>query len=201
VASQNVFPTDALTIARDWKVPDRGVPGMAMLILTEAVLFAMFVAVYLVYSGKSTTGPYPKDVLAIPVISTICLLSSSWTIMRAESALHKEALGQFRLWWFITTALGVEFLVATLIEWRHLINDEHLTIKTNLFGTTYYSLVGLHATHVLVGLALLLFTLLVTLFGFPIQRQQRRIKYLGWYWHFVDAIWVVVFLTVYVVAR
>jgi cytochrome c oxidase subunit 3/cytochrome o ubiquinol oxidase subunit 3 len=76
-----------------------------------------------------------------------------------------------------------------------------LTIATNLFGSTYYSLVGLHASHVIVGMCFLLLTMLVTLFGFPIQTQVRRVKFLSWYWHFVDAIWVIVFLVVYVIGR
>ncbi len=87
------------------------------------------------------------------------------------------------------------------MEWYHLIYKEGLTISTNLFGTTYYSLVGLHASHVVVGLFFLLLVMLVSLMGFPIQHQERRVKFLSWYWHFVDAIWVVVFTVVYIIGR
>ena len=192
---------DALTIAQDWHLPDRGNIGILMLIFTEAVLFLMFIVAYVVYMGQSTTGPYPKDVLGIPILSTICLLGSSLTIVIAEDALKKGNLANFKLWWLATIALGAEFLTATAAEWRHLIVDEHLTITTNLFGTTYYSLVGLHATHVSVGLVFLLIVMTAALIGRNIKRQERRIKLLSWYWHFVDAVWVVVFSVVYVIGR
>ncbi len=97
--------------------------------------------------------------------------------------------------------LGTEFLTATGLEWRHLINVDHLTVSTNLFGTTFYSLVGLHASHVFVGLTFMLIVMGVALMGFPIQKQFRRIKFLSWYWHFVDAVWVVVFSVVYLIGR
>ena len=97
--------------------------------------------------------------------------------------------------------LGAEFITATAAEWRHLIVDEHLTITTNLFGTTYYSLVGLHATHVVVGLIFLMLVMIATLLQCNVQKQERRIKFLSWYWHFVDAVWVVVFTVVYIIGR
>jgi cytochrome c oxidase subunit 3 len=197
----NVLTADPLTLGQQWRLPDRGAVGVLMLIFTEAVLFTIFVAAYLVYIGQSATGPYPNDVLRTPILSTICLLSSSLTIVFAEHALQKNRVGLFRAWWLATFLLGAEFLTATAIEWRHLLLDEQLTISTNLFGTTFYSLVGLHASHVLVGLTLMLVILLAMLFGFPVQKERRRITYLSWYWHFVDAVWVVVFTVVYVIGR
>jgi cytochrome c oxidase subunit 3/cytochrome o ubiquinol oxidase subunit 3 len=201
MAQTSAIAADPMTIARDWQLPDRGNVGILMLILTEAVLFAMFVVAYIVYSGQSIAGPYPKDVLNIPILSTVCLLTSSLTIVLAEDALKHGNLGNFRLWWLATIALGAEFITATFAEWRHLIVDEHLTITTNLFGTTYYSLVGLHATHVIVGLIFLMLVMIATLLHFDIEKQARRIKLLSWYWHFVDAVWVVVFTVVYIIGR
>ncbi len=201
MAYPGVIALDPNSIARDWHLPDRGSVGILMLILTESVLFSMFVVAYIVYNGQSNVGPHPKDVLDIPILATICLLSSSLTIVLAESALKKGNLGNFRLWWIATIALGLEFLTATAAEWRHLIVDEHLTITTNLFGTTYYSLVGLHASHVVVGMVFLILVMFATLLGRNVRRQERRVKFLSWYWHFVDAVWVVVFTTVYVIGR
>ena len=201
MGQENAIAMDPSIIAQDWHLPDRGNVGIMMLIFTESVLFLMFVAAYIVYNGQSIVGPYPKDVLNIPILATICLLSSSLTIVLAESALKKGHLGNFRLWWIATIALGLEFLMATAAEWRHLILDEHLTITTNLFGTTYYSLVGLHASHVIVGMIFLLIVMAATLLGKNIQKQERRVKMLSWYWHFVDAVWVVVFTVVYVIGR
>jgi cytochrome c oxidase subunit 3/cytochrome o ubiquinol oxidase subunit 3 len=199
--AREIITSDALTLEQNWTLPDRGAVGIAFLIITETALFTIFVVAYLVYMGKSATGPQPKDVLELPIFSSICLLSSSATIVFAEKALHHGKMAAFKLWWLLTIALGLEFLVSTGMEWYKLIYHDGLTISTNLFGTTYYSLVGLHASHVIVGMLFLLLTLGVTLAGFPIQTQMRRVMFLSWYWHFVDAIWVVVFSVVYLIGR
>lgn len=201
MADLNIPISDALTMEREWKQPDRGTVGIVFLIITESSLFAIFVATYLIYIGKSLVGPFPKDVLDIPVVATICLLSSSLTVYFAEHALAHGRLGRFKLWWLVTIALGLEFLVATGLEWKKLITEDHLTIRTNLFGSTFYSLVGLHASHVIVGMCFLMLVMIVTLLGFPIETQLRRVKFLSWYWHFVDAVWVIVFTVVYVIGR
>jgi len=182
-------------------LPDRGTVGIIFLIVTESVLFSMFVIAYLIYIGKSLVGPYPKDVLELPILASICLLSSSGTIVFAEHALKHNQIGKFKLWWALTILLGAYFLWATGAEWHKLIYEDHLTISTNLFGTTFYSLVGLHASHVTVGLVFLSIVLIVTLMGFPIQTQLRRVLFLSWYWHFVDAVWVIVFTVVYIIGR
>jgi cytochrome c oxidase subunit 3 len=201
MATSNIVPTSALALESEWRLPDRGLVGICALITTESALFLIFVVAYLYYIGKSLSGPYPKDILELPIFASVCLLSSSLTIVLAEHALEKGLLGRFKLWWTVTIVLGLVFLSETALEWRHLIVDEHLTIATNLFGTTYYSLVGLHGSHVIVGLFFLLLVLLVTLGGFPIETQKRRVKMLSWYWHFVDVVWVIVFTVVYIIGR
>ena len=185
----------------DWTLPSRGRVGMACMILTESALFTIFVVAYLYYVGKSLSGPYPRDVLDIPVLATIALLSSSITITLAVRALRAGQDGAFKLWWFITIALGAFFLVATAVEWGGLIYDHNLTIWTNLFGTTYYTLVGFHAGHVTVGLLMLGLVLVLGLRGAVRAAHAERVEVLSWYWHFVDAVWVVVFITVYVIGR
>jgi cytochrome c oxidase subunit 3 len=185
----------------EWKLPDRGAVGIAALIVTETALFSIFVVAYLYYIGKSVMGPYPKDVLTLPIWASICLLSSSGTIVMAEHALKHADLGKFKIWWAVTILLGLEFLHQTGSEWHELITERHLTISTNLFGTCFYMLVGLHASHVIVGLTFLLIVFIVTMLGFPAPTQSRRIMFLSWYWHFVDAVWVVVFTVVYIIGR
>ena len=185
----------------DWTLPSRGRVGMACMILTESALFTIFVVAYLYYVGKSLSGPYPRDVLDIPVLATIALLSSSITITLAVRALRAGQDGAFKLWWFITIALGAFFLGATAVEWGGLIYDHNLTIWTNLFGTTYYTLVGFHAGHVTVGLLMLGLVLVLGLRGAVRAAHAERVEILSWYWHFVDAVWVVVFITVYVIGR
>jgi len=107
----------------------------------------------------------------------------------------------FVLWWLLTIALGAVFLAGTAREWRHLIYDEGLTIQTNLFGTTYYSLVGLHAFHLTVGLLALTTVAIFTFLGSLRQEHADRVEVLSIYWHFVDVVWVVVFIVVYIVGR
>jgi cytochrome c oxidase subunit III len=194
-------PFNADTAIAEWKLPDRAAVGIAFFIVAEAALFAIFVAAYLFYLDKNLNGPYPRDVLTVPVVATICLLSSSGTIVMAERALQRHESGAFRLWWASTTALAAIFLTMTGMEWWKLIRHDHLTVATNPFGSTYYGLVGLHASHVIVGLFFLMLVLLVSLRSFPISTQERRIRLLSWYWHFVDAVWVVVFTVVYVIGR
>jgi len=184
-----------------WTLPSRGRVGMACMILTESALFTIFVVAYLYYIGKSLSGPYPRDVLDLPVLATIALLSSSITITLAVRALRGGQGGAFNLWWGATIALGAFFLGATAVEWEDLIYQHNLTIWTNLFGTTYYTLVGFHAGHVTIGLLLLGLVLLLSLFGAVRAVHAERVEVLSWYWHFVDAVWVVVFTTVYVIGR
>jgi cytochrome c oxidase subunit 3 len=173
---------------------------MFCLIAAEAAIFVIFVVAYLFYVGKSVSGPTPA-VLHTPVVFSICLLSSSWTIHRAVDALRRGQASSFAFWWLTTIVLGALFLGGTAREWQHLIVDEGLTIRTNLFGTTYYSLVGLHAFHVTVGLIALTTVSLLALFGHVKQEHAERVDIVSLYWHFVDAVWIVVFLVVYVVGR
>ncbi len=182
-------------------LPSRGRIGILILILTETVFFSIFVAAYVFYIGKSLSGPMPKDVLTAPILNTICLLSSSITIVLAMRALQAGSIRAFGIWWLFTFALGGEFMIGTALEWHRLIYHEHLTIRTNLFGTTYYSLVGLHALHVTIGLILIALVMIFTMLGYMDRRHAERTEVLSWYWHFVDAVWVVVFITVYVIGR
>jgi len=174
---------------------------MFCLIAAEAAIFTIFVVAYLFYIGKSVSGPTPRQVLEIPIFTTICLLSSSLTIHFADVALERSRLAQFKVFWFLTFALGAIFLVGTGMEWRHLVYESGLTISTNLFGTTYYSLVGLHALHVTVGLIGLALVMVFALAGKVRLDHAYQISVFGLYWHFVDAVWVVVFTVVYIIGR
>jgi cytochrome c oxidase subunit 3 len=185
----------------EWSLPARGPVGMFGLIAAESAIFTIFVVAYIFYIGKSVSGPQPKDVLHVPVFFTICLLSSSITIHFAVKSLRSGNIRPFALWWLLTFILGAVFLAGTAQEWRHLIYDEGLTIQTNLFGTTYYSLVGLHAFHVTVGLLALAMVSLFTVLGHVRREHSERAEVLSMYWHFVDAVWVVVFIVVYIVGR
>jgi cytochrome c oxidase subunit III len=187
--------------ATEWHLPSRGKVAMACLIIAESAIFTIFVVAYLFYLGKNVAGPTPREVLETPIFYTICLLSSSLTIHLAAKSLERDYRRLFLLSWMLTIALGGLFLFGTAQEWHRLIYARGLTISTNLFGTTYYSLVGLHAFHVTAGLIMLS---LVAIFGFAGRvgvDQSGRVAVLSMYWHFVDAVWVVVFTVVYVLGR
>src|SRR6266852_5292453 len=181
--------------------PARGRVGMFVLIGAEAAIFTIFVVAYLFYIGKSPTGPVPKDVLSVPVFYTICLLSSSLTIHLAANSLRWGSVRSFGILWLATIALGATFMYGTATEWRRLIYHDGLTISTNLFGTSYYSLVGLHGFHVVVGLVSLSIVMALTLLGSVGSEHAERVDVLSLYWHFVDAVWIVVFTVVYVIGR
>lgn len=182
-----------------WRLPSRGRVGMWCLIAAESAIFTIFVVAYVFYIGKSTTGPQPADVLHAPIFYSVCLLASSVTIHLAVRRIAANQMPAFARWWLATILLGGVFLFGTAREWNHLINAEALTIDTNLFGTTYYSLVGLHGFHVTMGL-LALTTVASFYFSASLKREHaERLEILSMYWHFVDAVWVVVFTAVYVI--
>jgi cytochrome c oxidase subunit III len=187
--------------AGEWRLPSRGKVAMAGLIIAESAIFTIFVVAYLFYLGKSITGPTPKEVLETPIFYTICLLSSSLTIHLAAKSLARGIGFAFLGLWLLTIALGGLFLYGTAREWHRLIYEHGLTISTNLFGTTYYSLVGLHAFHVTAGLIMLSIVAVFGLIGRVGEKHSGRIDVLSMYWHFVDAVWVVVFTVVYVLGR
>src|SRR5215468_9254527 len=184
-----------------WKLPYRGTVAMTCLIIAESSIFTIFVVAYLYYAGKSLSGPTPREVLEIPIFGTVCLLSSSLTVHFAARFLHSGRRGAFLALWFLTILLGGIFLFGTGSEWHRLIYERGLTISTNLFGTTYYSLVGLHASHVIAGLTMLTIVFLFALADRVGREQSARVEVLALYWHFVDAVWVVVFSVVYLIAR
>ncbi|HEX4073878.1 MAG TPA: cytochrome c oxidase subunit 3 [Candidatus Acidoferrales bacterium] len=185
----------------EWRLPSRGRVAMFGLITGESAIFTIFVVAYVFYIGKSLSGPTPQQVLEIPIFGTVCLLSSSFTIWMAERAITRGRMNGFALWLGATICLGLIFLGGTAIEWHKLIYRDGLTISTNLFGTTYYSLVGLHATHVIIGLSMLTIVFFFAVRRKVGQQHAERIAVLSMYWHFVDAVWVVVFTVVYIIGR
>src|SRR6267142_219093 len=196
----DIEPTRAAVAPAVWTLPDRGVVGMVSFIVAESAIFTIFVVAYLFYLGKSLSGPTPRDVLEVPIFYTICLLSSSVTIHLAGKGLQGDRPRTFVTLWLLTIALGGVFMYGTAREWYRLIYEHGLTISTNLFGTTYYSLVGLHAFHVTLGLVMLTTMLLLSV-ATGARTQSARVDVLSLYWHFVDVVWIVVFTVVYIIGR
>ena len=179
----------------------RGRAGVIGFIVAETSLFAVFVVAYLFYIGKSLTGPSPKELLELPIVGTICLLSSSITVALATRALAAGRVARAGTWLLVTVVLGLTFLAGTAQEWRRLIVERGFTIGTNLFGTTFYPLVGLHASHVILGLVMLSLCVVFACSGVLKAVHAERVELVSWYWHFVDGVWVVVFTVVYVIGR
>lgn len=194
----SISPVEA---AATWTLPDRGTVAMASLIIAELAIFTIFVVAYLFYIGKSVSGPTPRDVLETPIFYTVCLLSSSITIHYAGTLLERGRQRAFLALWLLTAVLGGLFMFGTAQEWHRLIYEHGLTISTNLFGTTYYSLVGLHAFHVSAGLVMLVVVSILAAIGRFGFSHIRRAEVISMYWHFVDAVWIVVFTVVYVIGR
>lgn len=186
--SQSPFAADLGLQAGQW--------GMVAFLVSEAALFSTLIVVYLTFLGRDEVGPSPHEALSLPLVigTTICLLSSSATIHRAEGRLAAGDLGGFRKWWSATIGLGLLFLMGTAYEWYDLITRHGLTISRNLFGSTFYTLVGFHGMHVSAGLVAMLAVLIL-------GPGYRAVGLVSWYWHFVDAVWVVVFSVVYLYGR
>jgi cytochrome c oxidase subunit 3/cytochrome o ubiquinol oxidase subunit 3 len=178
-----------------------GQVGMLCFLATEVAFFSTLIVSYVIYVGKSTVGPMPSEALGLelPIAGTFCLLLSSVTVHQATAALHGGHVNRFRLTWLATIVLGGLFLTVTAYEWHELIYQHDLTMGRNLFGTTYFTLVGFHAFHVTVGVVIM-----ATVFAIAARAATRvahGAELVSWYWHFVDGVWIVVFSVVYLYSR
>ena len=177
--------------------------GVVSFLVSEVALFGTLIVTYVYYLGKDVVGPTPAEALSLGLVlcTTAFLLSSSATAHLAEKALRRGGQGGFIGWWAATIGLGVLFLLGTGYEWYGLISRHHLTISRNLFGTTYYTLVGLHALHVTGGVTIMLIVLGLALRRRVTTANRAAVGLVSWYWHFVDGVWVVVFTVVYLLGR
>jgi cytochrome c oxidase subunit 3/cytochrome o ubiquinol oxidase subunit 3 len=178
--------------------------GMLAFLFSEVAFFSTLITTYIVFlQTTKTSDPSPAQVFHLPLvlIATACLLSSSVTVHFAEHGLRQGRRGQFLALWGLTILLGALFLVGTAMEWADLIGHWGLTISRNLFGGTYFILVGFHAAHVTVGLIILS---IVFILGWRRQitaQNSTGAEVVSWYWHFVDGVWIIVFSLVYLIGR
>jgi cytochrome c oxidase subunit 3/cytochrome o ubiquinol oxidase subunit 3 len=176
---------------------------MISFLVSEVALFSTLIVTYIFYLGRDEVSPTPAEALSLSLVvwTTACLLASSGTVHVAERTLGRGNQSGFIRWWLATIVLGAIFLAGTAFEWRDLIVRYHLTISRNLFGTTYYTLVGLHALHVTGGVTIMLIVLGLALSRQVTSANRAGVGLVTWYWHFVDGVWVVVFTVVYLVGR
>jgi cytochrome c oxidase subunit 3/cytochrome o ubiquinol oxidase subunit 3 len=176
---------------------------MVSFLVSEVALFGTLIVTYIFYLGRDVVDPTPASALSLSLVvwTTACLLASSGTVHLAERNLDRGSHGRFIRWWLATIVLGAIFLAGTAFEWRDLILRHNLTISRNLFGTTYYTLVGLHALHVTGGVTIMLIVLILALGRQVTSSESSAVGVVSWYWHFVDGVWVVVFTVVYLIGR
>jgi cytochrome c oxidase subunit 3/cytochrome o ubiquinol oxidase subunit 3 len=174
--------------------------GIWTFIGSECLLFGTLIATYLAYEGRSTEGPNTHQILNIPLtsVSTFDLLMSSLAMVLALSAVQRGDRFWSRVWLAATAVLGLIFLGFQAFEFTHFV-ERGLTITTNLFGSTFYTLTGFHGAHVTVGV-LWLVTLLVRSFQNRLAPEKSiLVEIAGLYWHFVDVVWIVIFTVVYLI--
>lgn len=175
-----------------WKV------GFWTFIGSECLFFGTLISTYMVYKGRSVTGPYPADVLDIPLttISTFVLLMSSLAMVIALDGVQRGLRGRSILWLSIVIVMGLTFLGFQVYEFQHFVH-EGLTIQQNVFGSSFFVLTGFHGAHVAVGVVWLLTLLLMDIRGKLAPADALKVEIAGLYWHFVDIVWIVIFTLVY----
>ena len=174
--------------------------AMWLFLASDCLLFGALISTYVLYRGASTTGPYPSDVFDIPFtsVSSFVLLASSLTMVLALAAIQRGDVGRSRVWLLATALLGMTFLGGQVYEFTSFVR-EGLTLKTNVFGTSFYVLTGFHGTHVAVGVLMLLTLFTLSFAGKITQDSAMTVELVGLYWHFVDIVWIVIFTVVYLI--
>jgi cytochrome c oxidase subunit III len=167
---------------------------------SEVVFFSSLIVTYVVLEGRSVTGPMPAEVLNIPLvaINTFVLICSSLTMVLALARIERGDERGMRLLLIVTALLGATFLLGQAIEFTMLYH-EGLTIHTNLFGASFYTLVGFHGGHVAVGVIAICFVLARAFAGGVTRHDHLCVELVGLYWHFVDIVWIVIFTIVYLI--
>jgi heme/copper-type cytochrome/quinol oxidase subunit 3 len=169
---------------------------------SECLLFGSLISTYLVYQGRSVTGPTPAEILNIPFtsVSTFDLLMSSLMMVLALAAVQRGDMRWAKIWLFATAFLGALFLAGQVYEFSSFVR-EGLTIKTNLFGCTFFVLTGTHGAHVTVGVLWLLTLWVRALQGKLGPANAMTVEITGLYWHFVDVVWIAIFTLVYLLHK
>ncbi len=168
---------------------------------TDVMFFGAFIGTYLVYAGKSISGPTPEEVLNVPITSasTFVLLMSSLAMVMAVYYLKHSHFWRAKIWLGVVILMGLIFLGFQVYEFYSFIVHEHLTPTTNLFGTTFFILTGFHGTHVAIGVLWLIILLVAQFRGSLKTENSFTLEVAGLYWHFVDIVWIVIFTVVYLI--
>jgi cytochrome c oxidase subunit 3/cytochrome o ubiquinol oxidase subunit 3 len=173
---------------------------MWLFLASECLLFGALITAYVLYRGASETGPFPADIFDIGYtsVSSFVLLASSLTMVLSLVAAEKRDFARMRVWLLATAFLGLSFVGGQVYEFTTFY-DEGLAITTNLFGTTFYVLTGFHGVHVTVGILMLLSLVGMSWSGRMPDDVGFPVEMVGLYWHFVDVVWIVIFVVVYLI--
>ena len=168
---------------------------------SDCLFFASLIATYMVYRGQSLNGPYPADIIDVPIttISTFVLLMSSFAMVQALAATNANNQRGIRIWLLATAILGSIFIAFQIYEFNAFKN-EGLTLGTNLFGATFFTLTGFHGAHVTLGIVWLVSLLILGFKGRLGPATSLDVELAGLYWHFVDIVWIVIFTLLYLIA-
>ena len=184
-------------VDREHEEEDNRMLGFIIFLLSESVIFLSFFAGYIVYKTTMTdwlpTGISGLEVRE-PAINTVVLVSSSFVIYIAERFLHKENLWGFRIFWLLTMVMGSYFLYGQAVEWMGL----EFGFTSGVFGGTFYLLTGFHGLHVLTGVLLQAIMLIRSFLPNNYADGQFGVESTSLFWHFVDVIWIVLFILIYV---
>jgi heme/copper-type cytochrome/quinol oxidase subunit 3 len=172
--------------------------GVALFILSEVGFFGVLIISYIYFYLIPSHGPAAASSLNVgrTLIFSVCLFLSSATIHIAGRSFRRGAAAAAAGWLGLTILLGAAFIVGQATEYRGLLASG-ITLSTNLFGTTFFTLTGFHGLHVLVGLCALATLLGVTISGRLENLKSSGFEAVSMYWHFVDVVWVVIFSVVY----
>jgi heme/copper-type cytochrome/quinol oxidase subunit 3 len=182
----------------DVTLPDHNKTGILAFIFSEAGFFGILILSYLYFYARPQAGPGPHELdLKRTLIFSVCLFASSFTFWRSEIALRKKRRGPTLGWLVFTIALGAVFLIGQAGEYWKLFQSG-VEVSTNLFATSFFTLTGFHGLHVLIGLIALLIFLWLAWQGDFVSGHGSAFEAAGYYWHFVDVVWVFVLFTVYI---
>ena len=168
---------------------------------SECLLFGALISTFLLYKGQDPPGAIrPHDIYDIPYtsVSSFVLLMSSLTMVLALAAIQRGDQRRTRVWLLTTALLGATFVGGQVYEFTVFI-EEGLTLKTSLFGSSFYALTGFHGAHVTLGVLMLLSLFSLSLKGRLPPERAEVVELVGLYWHFVDIVWIVIFTLVYLI--
>ncbi|MDP7674163.1 MAG: cytochrome c oxidase subunit 3 [Dehalococcoidia bacterium] len=168
---------------------------------SDVMFFGAFISTYLVYRGKSLVGPYPSEILNIPItsVSTFVLLMSSLAMVLGLHYVKEGEKNKGTLWILVVVVLGSVFMGFQFVEFREFAHLG-LTPRTNIFGTTFFILTGIHGAHVTIGVIWMAFLAYSSHNGALRPDNALDLEIAGLYWHFVDIVWIVIFTVIYLIS-